>query len=184
MQRGIIFATILLYIIIFAGILLSFLVNIFLVPISFTPKSILQEILNVMNLKPSDKLYDLGSGDSRLLNLASKTEFIKATGYEISPILTYISKFVSRFSGKRKGVLNVVTGSFFNADLNQATHIYCYLNEKALKALTPKFKKELNQNAKVYCYKFKIPGFKPSETKILTNSEKLYIYTLKELKGA
>lgn len=182
MQRGILLATILLILLLFAGMLLTYFSGKILVPILMTPRKILPEIINAMHLKPGQKLYDLGSGDSRVLVNAVRHHNIKAYGFELSPILTYIDRVKRWFSKKLKGEIEITTDTFFKSDLANADHIYCYLNQRALQALLPKFKKELKKSALIYSYKNRIEGLKDKKEIILSNSEVLYIYSSRELK--
>jgi tRNA A58 N-methylase Trm61 len=178
MQRGLILATTLLLVLIFVSIVMTYLTNIFLVPVLMTPKKVVDEIINKMNLKPGDKVYDLGAGDYRVLFSAVTSQKVNVYGYEISPILNYYARF-KRFITKNKlGKVSINNESFFKTNLENADHIYCHLNPKALSAIQTKLKEELKEGAKVYSYEYPFEGETPSSVEELSNGIKLYVYTL------
>jgi len=92
MLNGISLGIVMIVVLLIGGFLLTLLINAFLVPLFKTPKSILREILLIMDLKKEDHLVDLGSGDGRLLLKAYKESGCKCTGYDISPIMLIIAR--------------------------------------------------------------------------------------------
>lgn len=118
------------------------------------------KMLEAAKIKSKDVVYELGSGDGRLVfGAAEKAK--KAIGYELSWPIYLLSKFKQWRHGK-KGELN--RGSFYDADLGDADIVFCYLLPKTMKKLQQKFEKELKPGCRVISHAFQIPGWKVTET--------------------
>ncbi len=112
----------------------------------------------------SDVVYDLGSGDGRLLFAALERGVGRCVGIDID------SKKISeaRESAIRQGVDGRVTfieGDFMEQDLSEATVIFCYLFPEALRALREKFEKELRPGTRIVSEVFSIPKWKENMVK-------------------
>lgn len=175
MSNGIIISFLLLFVFLVLGWLLSLLTSIIFSPSVHTPKSILPEILKLMKIKEDDNLYDLGSGDGRVLVAARKMYKLKGFGYDISPIMISLSKLVRFFNlGFNTDILFEVD-SIFDIKLDKATIIYVYQNPKILKLLDKKFRKEL-KNVSVFSYKYEIEDKKYIKKFDLSNGDVLFQY--------
>ncbi|KUK67092.1 MAG: Uncharacterized protein XD87_0334 [candidate division WS6 bacterium 36_33] len=67
MLNGISLGIMTVIILLIGGFVLTLLINAFLIPLLKTPKEVIEEIVEIMDLKKEDHLVDLGSGDGRLL---------------------------------------------------------------------------------------------------------------------
>lgn len=177
MLNGISLGIILTLVLLVGGFLLSLLINAFLVPLFKTPTSVLEEILQLMELEKKDTLVDLGSGDGHLLFKAYEQSQCKCIGYDISPISMIIArtKKLLYFPFVKEIVLE--PQDIFKVPLENATKIYCYLDEKSLNVLSPKFNKFLNSGGTVYSYHYNIPNLKNERKVVLKNEKPLYIYS-------
>ena len=81
-------------------------------------------MLKAAKLKPGMKVYELGSGDGRLIHKASKNYGVQGVGYEFSPLVWAWSKFLGLFW--RSGA-KLKLGNFWKKDLRDADVIFCYL---------------------------------------------------------
>jgi ribosomal protein L11 methylase PrmA len=123
----------------------------------------------------SDVVYDLGSGDGRLLFAALEKGAGRCVGIDID------SKKVSEANelAKSKGVDDRVTfieGDFMEHDFSEATLVLCYLFPEALKALRPKFENELSPGTRIVSEVFSVPTWKETVTKRINNKHfNLYI---------
>ena len=114
-------------------------------------------------LSASDVVYDLGSGDGRLVFAALKQGAGKAVGAELDPKL--IRK--ARTAAKKEGLQDravFVQSDVLTVDLSQASVVFCYLTPQASTALKPKFERELKPGARVVMESFPVPGWKPAQT--------------------
>lgn len=120
-----------------------------------------ERLLSLADVKAGDVVYDLGSGDGRLLFAAAKRGAI-AVGYEIS-ILPYIVSLIRRrFVRERKNV-TIHFKNFFSADLSPATVVVAFLLPRSMAQLGPKFVTELRPGTRVVSYAFKIAGWEPTK---------------------
>ena len=123
--------------------------------ISFVPTP-LEDIDTFFELAPvtsSDVVYDLGSGDGRLLFAALEKGAGKAIGVELDP--AHVRE--ARETAKKKGMERRVT--FLKADvmdvnLSDATLVFCYLFTTASAALKPKFAAELKPGTRIVIESF------------------------------
>jgi ribosomal protein L11 methylase PrmA len=107
----------------------------------------------------SDVVYDLGSGDGRLLFAALEKGAGRCVGTDIDPKKVDEARELAR----EKGLDNKVTfieGDFLDIDLSEATVILCYLFPEALRALKPKFERELRPGTRIVSEVFTVLGWK------------------------
>jgi len=115
-------------------------------------------MLKAVPLKPGMKLYDLGSGDGRLVHKAAKEYKVDAVGYEFSPIIWLWAKFLSIF-WRTKAKLKY--GNFWHKDLSDADVIVCYLLPKAMKRMHKEIFPKLKSGTYIVSHAFSLPGHEP-----------------------
>jgi len=76
-------------------------------------------------IKKGMKIYDLGSGNGKLLMLAAKYG-ATAIGYEINPFLVITSNLRSMFSPYRRNI-HTYWKNFWKADIHDADVVFVYL---------------------------------------------------------
>jgi ubiquinone/menaquinone biosynthesis C-methylase UbiE len=127
-------------------------------------------------LSQSDVVYDLGSGDGRLLFAALEKGAGKAVGVEFNPELVRQAREIAT----NKGLQDRVT--FLEADVMQVTLsgasvIFCYLSANAPLALRPRFDSELKSGVRIVMEFFPVPGWKPVRT-IEKERKRFYLYIM------
>lgn len=120
----------------------------------------IKRILKVADVQDDDLVYDLGSGDGRILIAIAHNTKARVIGFEISFIPYIASKLRIVFRGLSK-CIEVRYGDFLSRDLSQASVIFCFLTPMAMKKLGPKFKKELKKGTRIISYSFTIPDWQP-----------------------
>jgi precorrin-6B methylase 2 len=154
-----------------------------MVPFVPTPMPIVRTMLTLADLKPGQVVYDLGAGDGRFLIEAKKREkSIKAIGYEGAFGVWLLAKMWIFLSPVRD--IRMVCGNFMKADLAEADVIFTYLSPHVMKALLPKFQKELKPGAKIISHAFRLPGMEPVASAAVpmhfgSGMTKAYCYVLK-----
>jgi len=131
-----------------------------LAPYVVSPQEIVDRMLELADLKPGEKLYDLGSGDGRILITAVVRFKAKAVGVEISDDL--VNSTNARI--RRLGLDNdaqVIHGNFLDTDLSPADVVTLYLATDANLMLRPNLEKYLRNGARVVSHEFAMPGWKP-----------------------
>lgn len=100
----------------------------------------------------NDVVYDLGSGDGRVLEVFAD-KGIKCVGIEHDKML---NKLARKRLKKYKNV-KIVQGNIFDQDLSEATVIIAYLSRFVTRRLQEKIKKESKKGTKIILisYRFK-----------------------------
>lgn len=113
-------------------------------------------------LGKDDLLVDIGSGDGIVLRMAA-AEGARAVGYEINPLLVWISRFLSRSS---KGV-TIHLASFWKATLpKDTTVVYVFGDSRDIEKMRDKVQAsatESGQSIALISYAFKVPGMTPQK---------------------
>ena len=115
----------------------------------------LHKLLVFGGVGPGDVLYDLGSGDGRVMIAATRDlGAAEAVGYEIAPW----PYWKSRWHIARLGLTNVTIHhqSFFDGDFSPATCVYAYLYPKLVDRIANKLARELAPGTRVICPSFLI----------------------------
>mgnify|MGYP001615957993 FL=1 len=126
----------------------------------FVPTEMAQveRMLKAANLKPGMKVYDLGSGDGRLVHKAAKLYKVDAVGYEFSPLVWLWAKFLSIF-WRSKAKLRF--GNFWKKDLSDADVIFCYLLNHSMNRMKLHLLPQLKPGALIVSHAFRIEGLEP-----------------------
>jgi len=119
-------------------------------------KKDIERILKLAQVKDDDLVYDLGSGDGRVVAALANNSQAQIVGYEVSFIPYLWSKIKILFLGLSKRV-EIRYADFLSRDLSQASVVFCFLTPMAMKKLEPKFRKELKKGTRVISYSFSIP---------------------------
>jgi ribosomal protein L11 methylase PrmA len=109
---------------------------------------------------PSDVVYDLGSGDGRLLFAALEKGVGRAIGVDMDPELVNTSRETATYIGVENRV-TFIEADIMSINLSEATVVLCYLFPTANAELRPKFEKELRPGTRVVTETFPIINWKP-----------------------
>lgn len=130
------------------------------IPIS---QDVLDDIVQALELSDTSIVYDLGSGDGRVvLAAAAVNTNAQAIGVERS-VLPFV---LSHFEKKRRGLTNArfVRANFFDVPVNEATHVFLYLLPGLMNSLLPKLEKELRPGTRVVTCDFRFKDKMPVKT--------------------
>lgn len=123
-------------------------------------KKDIKRIINLAQLRDTDVVYDLGSGDGRILIGLAHNSAATFWGYEVSFLPYLWSRLKILLLGLSRQV-EIRFADFYMRDLGQATVVFCFLTPKAMAKLGPKFIKELQPGTKIISYSFAIPDWEP-----------------------
>jgi len=124
----------------------------------------------------SDVVYDLGSGDGRLLFAALDKGAGMAVGVELNPNLIRKAEEIARSKGLDDRI-SFLREDVMEVNLSDATLVLCYLINSASTALKLKFESELKPGTRVVMEAFHIPGWKPVRT-IKKGPKQFFLYTM------
>jgi tRNA A58 N-methylase Trm61 len=131
-----------------------------LAPYVNSPEHAIDKMLRMANLKPGEKLYDLGCGDGRILIAAAERYRVSAVGVEISDQLAKTAAEKVRKAGLEDRV-TIVHGNFMRTDLSPANVVTLYLATTANDMLRPNLERYLKPKTRVVSYDYPIPGWQP-----------------------
>jgi outer membrane protein assembly factor BamB len=136
-----------------------------------TPSAVVERMLEMASVTKDDVVYDLGSGDGRILIAAAKKHGCKAVGYEIQPLLVEQSRLKVREAGLA-GLVTIEEKDLFTADLSAATVVTLYLGERNNAKLLPQLAK-LKAGARIvsHAHLLGAGGPKPELTVTLKDPE-------------
>lgn len=134
--------------------------DIFFVP---TSEAVVDQMLSLARVTSNDIVYDLGSGDGRIVILAAQKYGARGVGIEIDPRLVATARQVAR-EGEVSHKVQFIEGDLFDADISSATVVTLYLSPSVNARLEPKLKKELRPGTRVVSHQFPIGRWPAEET--------------------
>src|SRR5205085_1442342 len=96
------------------------------VPFVPTPQVVVDEMLRLAGVTAKDVVYDLGSGDGRIVITAAKKFGAEAVGVELDDHLIYQSEESARQANVENRV-KFLQQDFFKTDFSEATVVTMYL---------------------------------------------------------
>lgn len=132
------------------------------VPFLVTPPEIVDQMLRLARVGPDDVVYDLGSGDGRLV-IAAVRDFRarQGVGIEIDGALVATSREYARRAGVADRV-TFVEQDLFTADLSAASVVTLYLTREVNLRLRPKLLAELRPGTRVVSFNFDMGDWEPT----------------------
>jgi len=128
-----------------------------------TPQSIVDRMLEAGRIKPGEIVYDLGSGDGRIVIAAARTYGVRAVGVEIMPDLCRKARERVQAEGLADKI-RIIEGSALRVDLSPADVITMFFMTDSNERLRPSLERQLHPGARVVSYQFPIRGWKANET--------------------
>ena len=143
------------------------------VPFVPTPTETVNAMLKLADVKKGDVVYDLGSGDGRIV-IAAARRGARAVGVDIDP--QRIEE--ARRNAKSAGVddrARFINGDLFNADIHEATVVTLYLLPRVNERLKPKLLAELQPGTRIVSHGFDMGEWKP-ERAVPVGSTTIYLW--------
>lgn len=120
---------------------------------------IARKMVEMAEIKPGEKVYDLGSGDGRLVFLAAKNG-ADATGIEISPFVYLWAKWIKRI-GNHGGKL--IRGNLWEIDVTHADVIFTYLFPEMMERFDTDIYPKLKSKTRIITHGFSLKSHKPEK---------------------
>ncbi len=143
-------------------------------------RSAIDTIIETLRLTPDSILYDLGSGDGRVLLSAYAVEpSARYIGFELHLFPHILAKWSAISRGVSMKNVKLIHGDFTTAPITSATHVFLYLTTSVLDTLYPKLLQELHPGTRVVTCDFQFSQKQPREVVILPKNRlnsKLYVY--------
>jgi len=134
----------------------------------------IRRALELANLKPDERLYDLGAGDGRVLVMAAKEFSADAVGIEIGPVQCLVGWLRIWFSGSRKRA-RMRCGDFYKADISSADVVFVYATFSQTSNLLPLLERSLRPGARVVSIAADFSGWIP---KVVDRENLIFLYEM------
>lgn len=129
-----------------------------LAPYYPTPETIVEKMLKLGQLKAGEKMFDLGSGDGRIVIMAAQKFRAIATGVEFDADLWKQSSERIKSLGLDKRA-RIIHGDIVKQDYSSADLITVYLLPASNDKVRPILEKQLRKGARVVAHDFEIGGW-------------------------
>lgn len=149
-----------------------------LAPFVASPPNVVEKMLELADLKPSEVLYDLGCGDARIVITAAQKFGARAVGVELDD--GRYQDCVKRVKEARlEDRVKIIHGNIVDISVKDADVVTLYLLTSANERLRPNLERDLKSGARVVSHDFSMPGWKPLRTEELREtwgSHTIYVY--------
>lgn len=148
-----------------------------------TPQHVARKMLHLGNVSSNDVVYDLGSGDGRIVIMAAKEFGARGVGVEIDSQLVQRARRNARQAGVADRV-EFHQGNLFDVDLSDATVVTLYLWPNMNNRLRPKLQRELDPGDRIVSHSFDIDEWPSDSTvsmgssSLATETKTLFLWTL------
>lgn len=151
-----------------------------LAPYYPTPESIVLKMLELGRLKAGEKMFDLGSGDGRIVIMAARKFHAQAVGIEMDKDLYKQSMQRIRKLGLEKNA-RIINGDIFAQDYSSADMLTVYLLPNSNDKIQPILEKQLKKGARVVSHDFEFRNWQPAQVETIDDdgegrSHTLFLY--------
>jgi protein-L-isoaspartate O-methyltransferase len=148
-------------------------------PYVATPQEIVEQMLELAKVGPDDVVYDLGSGDGRIVITAAQKYGAHAVGVELRPDLFEESRDRIKQLGLEDRA-QILHEDMFNVTIRRATVVTLYLLTSVNAMLRPMMERQLRSGARIVSHDFQVPGWDPDKViEVMSKNgvaSKLYLY--------
>jgi SAM-dependent methyltransferase len=136
-----------------------------------TPLPVVERMLALAKVGPSDYVIDLGSGDGRIVREAAKTFGARGFGVEHDPELVARSRELARSDGVADKVTFMMQ-DLFETDVSDATVVTMYLFPEINLKLRPRLLRQLKPGARIVSHDFRMGDWEPDAIEKLHAEDK------------
>jgi protein-L-isoaspartate O-methyltransferase len=151
-----------------------------LAPYYPTPEVVVEKMLQLGGLKSGEKMFDLGSGDGRIVIMAAKKFKADATGVEFDDALFKQSMDKIKTLGLA-ATARIIHGDLLKQDYSSADLLTVYLLPMSNDKVTPILEKQLKKGARIVAHDFEFSAWTPVKIEDIDDdgegrSHRLYLY--------
>lgn len=139
------------------------------VPYVPTHQSVVDEMLTMAEVKGTDVLYDLGSGDGRIPITAAKRFGTRGVGVDLNPVRVREANKNAEDAGVTDKV-RFIQGDLFEQDFSEASVVTLYLLPEVNMKLRPKIL-EMKPGTRVVSHNYDMGDWKPEKSKTIKTPE-------------
>lgn len=151
-----------------------------LAPYYPTPETIVDKMLQLGGLKAGEKVYDLGSGDGRIVIMAAEKFHADAIGIELDKDLCKQSMDKIRKLHLEKNA-HIINGDLLKQNYSSADLVTVYLLPGFIDKVQPLLDQQLKKGARVVAHDFEFKNWTPDRVQNIADdgdgrSHTLYLY--------
>lgn len=151
-----------------------------LAPFVSSPPEVVRRMLEIVEAKHGEILYDIGSGDGRILITAvQQFDVSQAVGVEMRSDLVKKAREAIEENGLTNKI-RIFHKNVFEVDVSEADIITLYLTTTGNNKLRPKLEKELKKEARIVSHDFSFSDWKPTKVESF-GGHTIYFYRMSEL---
>ncbi len=148
------------------------------VPFVPTPEAVVDEMLQVANVNQNDVIYDLGSGDGRIVISAAQKYGARGVGIDVDPALVERANENARQAGVEDRA-EFVQQDLFATDISDASVVTLYLLPEINLKLRPKLLEELEPGTRIVSHAFDMGDWEPEQV-VEVDGRTIYYWVVPE----
>ncbi len=141
---------------------------------AYSPSSmrVVRKMLDMAQVSNNDRVYDLGSGDGRIVIEAAQRYQARGVGVEADPLRVMWSWLrITRLGLKPQ--VKIIWGNLFHQDISRATVVVLFLWGRTNDKLKDKLQQELEPGTRIVSYVWKFKGWDPVK---VDRKDRIYLY--------
>jgi tRNA G37 N-methylase Trm5 len=147
------------------------------VPYVPTPQPVVDKMLDLAKVGKNDIVYDLGSGDGRMVITAAKERGARGVGIDLNPQRVAEAKANAEKAGVADKV-KFIQGDLFKTNFADATVVTLYLLPSVNQQLRPQLWKQLKVGTRVVSHDFDMGPEWPPQKVEKVNGKTIYYWTI------
>lgn len=149
------------------------------VPFVPTPQPVVDKMLELAKVDKNDVVYDLGSGDGRIVITAAKEHGARGIGIDLNPQRVAEARANAK-SAEVENRVQFKTGDLFQVDLSPASVVTLYLLPDINRKLRPQLWSQLRPGTRVVSHAFDMGPEWPPERVEQVDGRTVYLWTVTE----
>lgn len=144
-----------------------------------TPMPVVRTMLEMAGVGPDDVVYDLGSGDGRIVIMAAEEFGARGVGVEIDPALVERARARARQAGVDRRV-EFRQGDMYEADVSAATVVTLFLHPEPNLRLRPRLRSRLRPGSRVVSYIWDMGDWEPDAERQVRLGRRVFLWRIEE----
>jgi cyclopropane fatty-acyl-phospholipid synthase-like methyltransferase len=150
-------------------------------PFVATPPDVVDRMLTLAKVGPRDVVYDLGSGDGRIVITAAQKFGARGVGIDIDPVRVVEAEQNAARAGVEKRVSFIIQDAL-KADVSDATVVTLYMLSAINVKLRPILQAQLKPGARIVSHSFAMGDWEPDYVDTFKDAagttRTLYLWTI------
>lgn len=146
-----------------------------------SPIEVVRAMLDAAEVGPGDVVYDLGSGDGRIV-IAAAQRGARGVGIELDPKLTEQAGRNAQKAGVSDRV-RFIEADIFKTDVSEATVVTLYLLTSLNQRLRPKLLRELQPGARIVSHRFRMGDDWAPDRELKVGATNVFLWHVPERAG-